>query len=150
MEGAPRYFTGIDWASDKHDVCVIDATGTVQARFVIAHTAEGLAELVRHLKRFGEPAHLPIAIERPSGLLVDTLVEAGFPVVPIHPNALKATRPRYGAAPGKSDPGDAYILADILRTDGHRFRPLRAPSDKTKALRAAVRTRDNQIGRAHV
>jgi len=145
MEDAPRYFTGIDWASDKHDVCVINATGAVQARFVIAHTAEGLADLVRRLKRFGKPQDLPVAIERPSGLLVDSLVEAGFPVVPIHPNALKATRPRYSAALGKSDPGDAYILADMLRTDGHRFRALRPASDETKALRAAVRTRDDLV-----
>ena len=145
MEGAPLYLSGIDWASDKHDVCVLEPSGAVEDRFVVTHTAEGLAELVRRLRRLGDPARLPIAIERPSGLLVDTLVEADFPVVPIHPNALKATRPRYSAAPGKSDPGDAYILADVLRTDGHRFRPLRAPSDQTKALRAAVRTRDDFV-----
>ena len=60
----------------------------------------------------------------PSGLIVETLVAAGHPVVPIHPNVVKACRPRYRAAGGKSDPGDAYMLADILRTDGHRFRPL--------------------------
>lgn len=146
MEGSrPLYTIGIDWASDKHDVCVLDGTGTIRLAFVIPHTAAGLAELVRRLQRYGAPADLPIAIERPSGLLVDTLGEAGFPVVPVHPNALKASRPRYTAAPGKSDPGDAYILADLLRTDGHRFRPLRAPSDQTKALRAASRTRDDLV-----
>ena len=145
MEGAPRYFIGIDWASDKHDICVLDRSGAVQVRFVATHTLEGIAELIRRLKRFGKPAELPIAIERPSGLLVDTLVDTGFPVVPIHPNALKATRPRYSAALGKSDPGDAYILADMLRTDGHRFRALRPASDDTKALRAAVRTRDDLV-----
>lgn len=146
MEGLqPKYLVGIDWASDKHDICVLDLAGTIAEAFIIAHTADGLRELFRRLRRFGSPGQLPIAIERPSGLLVDTLVEAGFPVVPIHPNALKATRPRYAAAPGKSDPGDAYILADILRTDGHRFRPLRVPSDRTKALRAAVRTRDDLV-----
>jgi transposase len=145
MDGSPLYFVGIDWASDKHDVCVIDGTGTIKARFVIEHSADGLAELVRQLRRFSQPESLPIAIERPSGLLIDTLVEAGFLVVPIHPNALKATRPRYSAALGKSDPGDAYILADVLRTDGHRFRPLRTPSDETKALRVAVRTRDDLV-----
>jgi transposase len=145
MEGSARYFTGIDWASDKHDVCVLEPAGAIKARFVVLHTAEGLAELVGRLRRYGDPASLPLAIERPSGLLVDTLVEAGFPVVPIHPNALKATRPRYSAAPSKSDPADAYILADILRTDGHRFRSLRVPSDRTKALRAAVRTRDDLL-----
>lgn len=145
MEGAPLYFVGIDWASAKHDVCVLDVQGRIEAAFSIAHSADGLADLIRRLKRFGRPQGLPVAIERPSGLLVDTLVEAGFPLVPIHPNALKATRPRYAAAPGKSDPGDAYILADLLRTDGHRFRPLRAPSDQTRALRAAVRTRDDLV-----
>jgi transposase len=145
VAGDPLYFVGIDWASDKHDACVIDAAGAVQERLVVSHSAAGLTELIRSLRRFGDPTGLPIAIERPSGLLVDTLVEAGFPVVPIHPNALKATRPRYSAAPGKSDPGDAYILADVLRTDGHRFRPLQAPSDQSRALRAAVRTRDDLV-----
>ncbi len=142
---SPSYWVGLDWASDKHDVCILDNGGRSVLACSVAHTAEGLAELLRRRRRYGPPPELPIAIERPSGLLVDTLVEAGFPVVPIHPNALKATRPRYAAAPGKSDPGDAYILADILRTDGHRFPSLCAPSDATKALRAAVRTRDDLV-----
>jgi transposase len=66
-------------------------------------------------------------------------------VIPIHPNVVKACRPRYRAAGGKSDPGDAYMLADILRTDGHRFRPLIAVSDEIKALRALVRGRDDLV-----
>lgn len=142
---APHHFGGIDWASDKHDACVLDPAGYIRLRLCIPHTAEGLAELIRSLDRFGPRERLPLSIERPSGLLVDTLMEAGFPLVPIHPNALQATRPRYAAAPSKSDPGDAYILADVLRTDGHRFRALRAPSDQTRALRAAVRTRDDLV-----
>ena len=77
--------------------------------------------------------------------MVDVLVEAGHPVVPIHPNALKASRPRYRAASGKSDPGDAFILADLLRTDGHRFRALRPASDEIRALRASVRGRDDLV-----
>jgi len=145
MEGCPRYLIGIDWASSKHDVCVLDPCGAIKASFVVSHTAEGLAELMRRLHRYGDSVSLPIAIERPSGVLVDTLLDDGFPVVPIHPNALKATRPRYSAAPAKCDPGDAYILADVLRTDGHRFRSLRAPSDRIKALRATVRTRDDLV-----
>ena len=58
---------------------------------------------------------------------------------------VKACRPRYRAAGGKSDPGDAYMLADILRTDGHRFRPLRPASDELRALRALVRGRDDLV-----
>ena len=135
------YFAGIDWASQSHSVCVLDAAGSVELRLDLPHNKEGIERLIRQLKSF---AGIVIAIERPSGLLVDSLVEAGLRVVPIHPNVLKASRARYRGA-GKSDPGDAYMLADILRTDGHRFRALEPQSDDIRALRALVRTRDDLV-----
>jgi len=135
------YFAGIDWASQSHSVCVLDAAGRVELRLELAHNQEGIERLLRQLKSF---AGVVISIERPSGLLVDALVDAGLRVVPIHPNVLKASRPRYRGA-GKSDPGDAYMLADILRTDGHRFRALEPQSDEIRALRALVRTRDDLV-----
>jgi len=139
------FFVGIDWASQAHAVCVIDETARIHWQGSVPHTAEGLTELLGRLRRLRPRGALRVALERPSGLLVDTLVDAGLEVVPIHPNALKASRPRYSAAGGKTDPGDAFILADLLRTDGHRFRPLRAPSDETRALRARVRGRDDLV-----
>lgn len=139
------FFAGIDWASTEHALCVMDEAGKIRGTFKITHSAKGLADLLRTLKPFGVPGSLPIAIERPSGLLVDLLLETGYVVVAIHPNAVKAARPRYGAALAKTDAGDAYMLADLLRTDGHRFNPLRQPSDETKALRALVRTRDDLV-----
>jgi transposase len=139
------FFVGLDWAATTHAVCVLGETGAVRWRGTIPHSAAGLAALVQRLRRFGPPATLTVALERPSGLVVDTLLEARFPVVPIHPNVVKATRPRYAAAGGKSDPGDAYLLADLLRTDGHRFRPLQPLTDETRALRALVRGRDDLV-----
>jgi transposase len=146
MDGlSPHHYAGIDWASEEHSLSVIDPAGAVCTTFRFAHTAEGIAEAIRRLDRFGPREQMPIAIERPSGLLIDSFVDAGFPIVPIHPNALKATRPRYTAALGKADPGDSYIIADVLRTDGHRFRVLKGLSDHTRALRAVVRTRDDLV-----
>jgi len=136
------FFAGLDWASQSHAVCIIDAQGSVRERVEVAHSASGLAELVRRLKHWRSP---PVAIERPSGLIVDTLVEGGFTVVPIHPNAVKATRPRYRSHGAKSDASDAYLLADLLRTDGHRFKPLRTQSDDIRALRCLVRGRDDLV-----
>lgn len=138
-------FAGLDWGGAGHAACVIDEAGRVLTRFEVRHDAAGLADLLGRLSRLGRPAELPLAIERPSGLLVDALLEAGHPVIPVHPNVVKACRPRYRAAGGKSDPGDAYMLADILRTDGHRFRPLLALADEVKALRALVRGRDDLV-----
>lgn len=139
------FFVGLDWASREHAVCVVDERGTVVASFTAAHSAAGLADLVAQLVKIAPAAELRVAIERPTGLVVDTLVEQGFVVVPIHPNAVKASRPRYTAAQGKTDLGDAYLLADLLRTDGHRFRELKPLSDETKALRGLVRVRDDLV-----
>ena len=136
---------GLDWGGASHAVCVMDGAGQVVVRIEVRHDADGLAELLARLRRVAAPAELPVAIERPSGLIVDALVAAGHKVIPIHPNVVRACRPRYRAAGGKSDPGDAYMLADILRTDGHRFRPLMPVSDHIKALRALVRGRDDLV-----
>jgi len=138
-------FAGCDWGGEEHAVCVVDETGAVRLKSTVTHDAEGLGKLVQMLAKLGPAAELPIAIERPTGLLVDTLVEAGHPVVPLHPNVVKACRPRYSAAGGKSDPGDSYLIADVLRTDGHRFARLHPQSDAMKALRALVRTRDDLV-----
>jgi transposase len=137
---------GLDWGGIEHGICVVDrVSGQIVARFAAKHDAAGLADAIKRLARLAPPAELPIAIERPSGLVVETLLAAGHPVVPIHPNVVKASRPRYRAAGGKSDLGDAYLLADLLRTDGHRFRQLTPCSDEIKALRALVRGRDDLV-----
>jgi len=139
------YYIGCDWASTAHQFCAIDAQGQIAWQDSVPHTTDGLTALRRQLQRFGAAADVSVAIERPSGLLVDVLLEGGYRVVPIHPNALKASRPRYRMSGAKTDASDALILADLLRTDGHRFRPMQGPADETRALRALVRTRDDLV-----
>ena len=94
------FFVGLDWAATTHAVCVIDETGSVRWRGTVSHTDAVLAELSQRLTRLGAPATLPVALERPSGLVVDTLLEAGFLVVPIHPNVVKDSRPLYASDGG--------------------------------------------------
>jgi transposase len=138
-------FTGIDWASAEHAVCVIDAAGKITAQFTIAHSAEGIASLVRRLARYGDPADLPVAIERPSGRLVDLLLEAGHPVVPVSPNAIKTWREGEVLSGAKSDAGDAAVIAEYLRLRYHRLAPAAPYSGETRALRTAVRTREDLV-----
>lgn len=140
-----KYFVGLDWGGSSHAICVVDERGSIVDRFEVGHDRDGLRRLIARLRRIASAQALPIAIERPSGLVVETLVEAGHPVVPIHPNVVKATRPRYGAGLAKNDGGDAYLLGDLLRTDGHRFRALTTISDAVKALRALTRGRDDLV-----
>jgi transposase len=137
------FCAGVDWGGSEHAVCVLDDTnGAVAAQFTIAHTSSGLADLIGQFARFGAASALWVALERPSGILVEALLAAGHQVIPVHPNMVKATRSRYRASGGKSDRGDAYVLADLLRTDRHRFQPLRPCADAINALRVMVRGRD--------
>ncbi len=136
-------FAGIDWASEEHALCVVDKGGRSLAGEMHSHEEAGLRELIARMRALGVGR---VAIERPDGILVDRLLEAGFTVLPIHPNKLKATRPRYEAAGGKSDGFDAFVLAELARTDSHRYRALAPNSDETKALRALTRTREDLVG----
>lgn len=136
-------FAAIDWASEEHALCVVDEDGTALAGEMHTHEEDGLRELIARMRALGVAR---VAIERPEGLLVDRLLEAGFAVLPIHPNKLKATRPRYEASGGKSDGFDAFVLAELARTDSHRHRALCPDSDETKALRALTRTREDLVG----
>lgn len=136
---------GWDWASQIHHVSVVDEQGELVDSFEVEHTEQGLSRAIERLLRLGKPAELPVAIERPSGLAVERLLAAGFPVVPIHPNAFNATRPRWGASGSKSDPKDSYCLADLLRTDGHRLPAVKPLSPQAHSLRALCRLRDDHV-----
>jgi transposase len=139
------FFTGIDWAAETHAVCVMDAAGTIMAGFTIEHSADGIAALVRRLARYGSPGVLPVAIERPNGRLVDLLLEAGHPVVPVKPNAIKTWRDGEVLSGAKSDAGDAAVIAEYLRLRRHKLKITAPYSDETKALRTVVRTRDDLV-----
>jgi transposase len=138
-------YVGWDWASEGHDVTVLDAAGAVLARWALDHDEMGLAASLERLAGLADPGALPVAIETSSGLVVERLLAAGHPVVPIHPNALHVSRPRWGASGAKSDPGDSYRLADYLRTEGHRLRRLRPLDGATRRLQALVRRRDDHV-----
>jgi transposase len=133
---------GVDWARDDHAVAVVDASGQVVERFTVVHTAAGLRDLVRRLAKLGAGE---VAIERPDGPVVEALLEAGLTVVVISPNQLKNLRSRYGSAGNKDDRFDAFVLADTLRTDRARLRPLVPDSPATVALRAACRARKDLV-----
>jgi transposase len=133
---------GIDWASADHAVCVAGAAGEVVSRFTVAHTAEGLRTLVQRLAKAGA---CEVAIERGDGPVVDALLAAGVTVVVITPRQIKNLRSRYGSAGNKDDRFDAYVLADVLRTDRARLRPLIPDSPATVTLRQACRARQDLV-----
>ena len=136
-------YAGVDWASEKHDVVIADETGEEILAATFAHDEAGVRGLCRTLVRHEVTL---VAIERPDGLLVERLLDAGLRILPLHPNQVAATRDRFRASGGKSDRFDAFVLCELARTDRHRFRVLEPDSDQTKALRALTRAREDLVG----
>jgi transposase len=130
---------GVDWAKDTHDVLVADSNGARLWGETVTHDEAGITKLCRTLVTLGVQR---VAVERPDGLLVERLLDAGLTVIAMHPNQVAAARPRFRPAGGKSDRFDAFVLSELARTDSHRFRALVPDSDQTKALRALTRGRE--------
>lgn len=139
---AARVCAGLDWAKDDHAVCIIDSDGQVLDRFTIEHTTAGLKRLVRTLLTAGVDE---IGIERGDGPVVEALLQAEFTVLVISPNQVKNLRSRYGSAGNKDDRFDAYVLADVVRTDRRRLTPLTRSTAATRALRSSVRARRDLV-----
>ncbi len=135
-------YAGLDWAKEEHAVCVLEEDGLLLAKKRFAHDERGIASLCASLVGLGAEY---VAIERPDGVLVERLLEAGLTVLAVHPNQLKAARPRFSASGGKSDAFDAFALAELARTDRHRFRELAPDSDETRALKALTRAREDLV-----
>lgn len=146
----PRVCAGLDWAKDDHAVCILSPGGEVIDRFTITHTASGLRRLVAKLLKAGATE---VGIERPDGPVVDALLAAELTVLVIAPAQVKNLRSRYGSAGNKDDRFDAYVLADVVRTDRHRLTPLTRSTPATQALRSTVRARrdllDHRIAAAN-
>jgi transposase len=138
-----RVFAGVDWAQNNHVVCVVDADGEVLERVTIAHDKAGIARLVTVLVARDV---LGVGIERPDGPLVAALLAADLPVFVIAPSQVRSMRGRYGSAGNKDDRFDAFVLADVVRTDRRRLTPLVPDGPDTQTLRALVRARKDLIG----
>jgi transposase len=138
-------FCGWDWGSTIHGVCLLDDDGATIKTWMLKHTDTELAALFAELAELGDPALIPVAIERGEGLVVGLIVRAGHPVLMVEPAAFKASRPRWGASGAKSDAADAFMLADYARTDGHRLRRVEPLAQATRELAALVRARTSLV-----
>jgi transposase len=137
-------FCGIDWAEDHHDVAIVDEYGALLAKRRIGDDLTGFSELSALLAEHTDTAvfvPVDIGIETDRGLLV----AAGHVVVPINPRAVSRYRDRHAVSGAKSDPGDALVLAQIMRTDRAVHRALPADTEAAMALRVLARAHQDAI-----
>ena len=129
-------FVGFDWASDHHDVVVVDRAGAIVEDFRFDDTAEGWKQFTQKLSRY---LHTAVAIETSSGTTVERLLDGGFAVYPVNPFSAKRFRERKAPSGAKSDRFDAWCLADALRMEGQTWRALKPNDPLTAELRMLCR-----------
>lgn len=139
-------FVGVDWAEDHHDVDVRSGEGDKLAARRVAHGVEGLAALHDLIGGLTDsPDEVCVGIETDRGLLVASLRAAGYQVYAVNPRSVDRYRDRHALSGAKSDPGDARVLAEMVRTDRHRLRQVAGDSDAVLGLKTVARTHQNLI-----
>jgi transposase len=138
----PLRWAGIDWSWSEHAICVVDEEGVAVERTTVEHSGAGLTRMVTLLDQHRVAG---IAIERGDGPVVQALLEAGLTVFLVASRQVTALRSRYGTAGNKDDRFDAYLLADVLRTDRRRLTPVATDTPATEGLRMLVRARRDLV-----
>jgi transposase len=141
-----RVFVGDDWAEAHHDVFVEDESGTRLERVRLPEGIEGVARfhalVAPHVE---DPSEVTIATETDRGLFVGALVAAGYTVLAVNPMSTSRYRERHSTSGAKSDPGDARVLAELARVDGHNHRPVAGDSDLAEAVKVLARAHQSLI-----
>jgi transposase len=145
-----QLFVGVDWAEDHHDVCVMDTDGRVVSKGRVSNDLAGIAKIHDLIGRaipvdLDDDPEVTVGIETDRGLLVRALVAVGYRVLAVNPLAVDRYRDRARVSGAKSDPGDAKVLADMVRTDAHQHRAVAADSDLAEAIKLVARSHQSAI-----
>jgi hypothetical protein len=139
-------FVGIDWSESHHDVCVMDVEGRVLATGRVPEGVKGLARLHELVAAHAEePSEVVVGIEIDRGLLVGALVAAGYAVHAVNPLSVDRYRDRHRTSGAKSDPGDARVLADLVRTDRHLHRQVAGDTELAEGVKVLARAHQSLI-----
>jgi hypothetical protein len=139
-------FVGVDWAETHHDICVLDEAGDVLARKRIPDTLGGVRALHELLTPFVEESdEVFVGIEKDRGLIVTAMLGANYRVYALNPMSVARYRERHVTSGSKSDPGDAKVLADLVRTDRHNHREAAGDSDGAEAIKVLARAHQSAI-----
>ncbi|WP_107768544.1 IS110 family RNA-guided transposase [Nocardioides terrigena] len=139
-----KLYVGNDWAEEHHDIALLDEEGRLLATRRLPEGVAGITtlhELIgQHTRHSEEPPQVVVGIETDRGPWVQALLAAGYLVYAVNPMSVARYRERHVTSGAKSDPADARVLADLVRTDAHRHRPIAGDTELAEAIKVLARS----------
>ncbi len=140
------HYVGIDWADEKHDIYIANDSGKELACFEISNDRKGMLKLLAKAQKLSkDTSSVFFAMEKSSGPLAEFILDYNYAFYSINPKVVDRYRDRHRVSGAKTDPIDAMVLAHILRTDRHQFRPLLPDSELARKIKLLTRDRDNLV-----
>jgi hypothetical protein len=145
-------YVGIDWAVEGHAVTLLTRPGEVLESLVIANTLKGFLKLLEAIhKQMGKnkPAPTPgdvlFIIEDRNQRLVDFLLAQDFTGYLMEPNRMTGYRLRYRSSGNKTDPDDAFIMADVLCRDRDQLPTINPMNATVQTLKTLLMDREGFV-----
>ena len=142
-------FLGDDWAEAHHDIELQDEQGRVLVRRRLPEGVAGITQLhalvADYLGEDDEASSVVVGIETDRGPWVQALIAAGYLVYAINPKQVSRYRERHATSGAKSDPGDAHVLTELVRTDRSHHRPTAGDSEQAEVVKSLARAHQTMI-----
>ena len=135
---------GIDWAKEEHHVCFMNDAEAQVSRFSIPHSTKGFSKLEGQVDKLNQPpADCLVGLETAHNLLIDFLWSRGYQVYVVPPSVVSSSRGRFRSSRAHNEESNAFLIADLLRTDRHRFAPWQPDGPLVRQMKAKLNLADS-------
>ena len=139
-------YIGIDWADQKHDICLQEAGSNQIESLQLDHKPDSISNWVSQLRQRFQGKPIAIALEQKRGGLLYLLMHYEFIVLyPVNPRALSSYREAFATSGAKDDPVDAGLLQEMVRLHRDKLRPWTPDDPLTRELSLLVEYRRRLI-----
>src|SRR5262245_65634686 len=117
-------YIGIDWANQKHDICLREAGSNRIESLQIDHKPDSISKWVSELRQRFQGRSIAIALEQKRGALLYSLMLYEFSILyPVNPHALTIYREAFKTSGAKDDPVDADLLREMVGLHRDKLHP---------------------------
>ncbi len=139
-------WVGLDWADQRHEIRLQAVDSPRAESLRVEQKPEALHAWVGQLRARFPQGMIALALEQSRGAVIYALMNYDFFLLyPVPPKALARYREAFATSGAKSDPADADLLLELVRTHRDRLRAWQPDDALTRQLRLLVEHRRRTV-----